>query len=151
MSRRRSSKMLEHKLIKTTCRSTPFPTGGGGARGESSRSTKESHWRSRGEWWERRLAGRGQAWLLGCQHQLLPGLPCVVEARLPCGAEARLPCVVETAEGRRSRRNSRWFSGCMQMDPGEWSDVSAWFIRALNHVLDRLYFRRDSLVNQMVW
>ena len=34
-----------------------------------------------------------------------------------------------------------------QMDPGEWSDVSAWFIRAVNHVLDRSYFRRD---NQMV-
>ena len=47
----------------------------------------------------RRLAGRGQAWLSGRQHQLLPGLPCVVEARLPCVVEARLPCVVETAEG----------------------------------------------------
>ena len=27
--------------------------------------------------------------------------------RLPCVVEARLPCVVETAESRRSRRNSR--------------------------------------------
>ena len=59
------------------------------------------------KWWERRLAGRGQTWLLERQHQLLPGLPCVVEARLPCVVEARLPCVVEarlpcvveTAEG----------------------------------------------------
>ena len=38
----------------------------------------------------RRLAGRGQAWLSGRQHQLL-SLSYVVEARLPC--------VVETAEG----------------------------------------------------
>ena len=51
------------------------------------------------KWWERRLAGRGQTWFLGRQHQLLPGLPCVMEARLPCVVEARLPCVVKTAEG----------------------------------------------------
>ena len=31
----------------------------------------------------RRLAGRGQAWLSGRQHQLLLGLPCVAKARLP--------------------------------------------------------------------
>ena len=51
------------------------------------------------KWWERRLAGRGQTWLLGRQHQLLPGLPCVVEARFSCVVEARLPLMVETAEG----------------------------------------------------
>ena len=39
---------------------------------------------------------------------------------------------------------------CTQMDPGGWSDVSAWFIRAVNHVLDRSYFRRDSSINQLV-
>ena len=30
---------------------------------------------------------------------------------------------------------------CMQMDLGGWLDASAWFIRAMNHGLDRLYFR----------
>ena len=65
--------------------------------------------------------------------------------RLLYVAKVRLPYRVKTAEGRRSRRNSKWFSGCMQMDLGEWSDMSAWFIRAVNHALDHSYFRRDSL------
>ena len=55
------------RLLADQCLSR---SGGGGARRVNSRSTKESHWRSHSEWWERRLAGRGQAWLLGRQHQL---------------------------------------------------------------------------------
>ena len=39
----------------------------------------------------RRLAGRGQAWLSGRQHQLLPGLPCVVKARLPVWSRPVFP------------------------------------------------------------
>ena len=60
--------------------------------------------------------------------------------------EERRPCVGEAAGGRRSRRNSNWSSGCTQIDPGGWSDVSACFIRTVNHILDRSDFRR---VNQM--
>ena len=36
------------------------------------------------------------------------------------------------------------------MDPGESLDVSAWYIRAVNHVLDRLYFKKNSSINQMI-
>ena len=64
----------------------------------------------------RRLTGRGQAWRSGRQHQLLPPSLYGGPSSL-CGGDSR-----------RSRRNSRWSSGFMQMDPDGWLDVSAWFI-----------------------
>ena len=83
---------------KTTYKSAPF-----WIRWWWSEGVPHALWKATGgatsEVVRRRLAGRGQAWLSGRQHQLLPGLPCVVEARLPCVVEARLPYVVETAEG----------------------------------------------------
>ena len=67
---------------KTIYRSAPF-----WIRWWWSKGVSHALWKATGgatsEVVRRRLAGRGQAWLSGRQHQLLPGLPYVVKARLP--------------------------------------------------------------------
>ena len=88
---------------KTTYRSAPFPSGGGGARDALQRKATGG---ATSKVVRSRLAGRSQAWLLGCQHQLLRS-------------------TLSGGRGRRSRHNSRWSSGFTRMDSDGWFDVSA--------------------------
>lgn len=75
---------VAHKLllVETTYKSMSFQI-----RWRWSKRTfhKEKPLEEPQSWWERRLARRGQAWFLRHQHQLLPGLRCVVEAPPPTG------------------------------------------------------------------
>lgn len=52
--------------------------------------------------------------------------------------------MIETTEGRKSRRNFQKFSGFIQMDLDRRSDVSAQFIKIVNYVLNCLYFKLAS-------
>ena len=80
---------------KTTYRSAPFPSGGGGARDALQ---KKATGGATSEVVRSRLAGRSQAWLLGRQHQLLRS-------------------TLSGGRGKRFRRDSRWSSGFTRMDP----------------------------------
>ena len=72
---------------------------------------------------------------------LLPDLPGgrVISRQMSCDNNARVEGLDAILDNLAVQ--------CTQMDPGRWLDISAWFTRAVNHVLDRSYSRRD---NQMV-
>ena len=105
---------------KTTYRSTPFPSGGGKAKDTlQKKTTGEATSKVMRNW----LAKRSQAWLSGCQHQLLRS-------------------TLSGGRGRRSRRDSKWSNGFTQMDVDGWLDVSAWFISWMKLCLGPLVFQK---------
>ena len=106
-SRGQAAYLMAGSREKTTYRSAPFPSGGGGARdalqrkatgGATSKVVRET------AGWTRSDLTLGTSTSASTRPSL-------------CGGD-----------GKRSRRNSRWSSGFTQMDPDGWLDISAWFI-----------------------
>ena len=104
--------LIAGSRVKTTYRSAPFPSGGGGARdalqwkatrGATSEVVRET------AGWTRPDLTLGTSTSASTRPSLCGGGPSSL-----CGGD-----------GRRSRRNSRWSSGFTQMDPDGWLDVSA--------------------------
>ena len=120
--------MLEHKLKRLLAGQRLSRFNAGKAKGITSRSIKESHRWSRSERWER--------WLTGCGR--------------PDSRDVNISFLLDQP---RSSGNAKEKDldvtldnpaiQCTQMGPIGWSDVSVWFIRAVNYVLDRLDFEEE--------
>ena len=122
------AKMLEHKLRKLLVGQYLSRFGVGGARGVTSRSTKESHQWSQSERWGRRPTGRGRPDSWDVNISFLLGQP-----------QSRGNAKKKGLDGILDNPAVQW----TQMGPAKWSDVSVWFIRAVNFVLDRLDFKEQ--------
>ena len=90
------------------------------------------------KWWERRLARRGQAWLLGRQHQLLPGPPGgrVTSQQMSCGNNARvegLDVTLDDPAGLRGRVLMNGWMWVRDSSEGELRLGPLAVLRKLNH------------------
>ena len=120
--------MLEHKLRRLLAGQRLSKFSGGGARGVTSHSTKESYRWSRSEQWERRATGRGRldSWDVNISFFL---------DQPQSSGNARKKGLDITLDDSAVQYT--------QMGPIKWSDVSAWFIKGVNYVLDRSDFKEQ--------
>ena len=120
--------MLEHKLKRLLAGQRLSRFGGDAAKGVTSRSTKESHRWSRSKRWGRRPTGRGRPDSWDVNISFFLGQP-------RSSGDAKEEGLDVTLDDPAVQ--------CTQMGPAGWSDVSAWFIRAVNSVLGRLQFEEQ--------
>ena len=120
--------MLKDKLKTLFAGQRLSRFGDGGAKGVTSRSTMESHQWSRSERWGRRPTGRGRPDSWDVNISFLLGQP-------QSSGNAKEKSLDVTLDDPAVQ--------CTQMDPAGWSDVNAWFIRAVNSVLGRSQFEEQ--------
>ena len=120
--------MLEHKLrgLLAGQRRSKFTSGW--ARGITSPSIKESHQWSCNERWGRQPIGRGRPNSRDVNISFFLGHP-----QSSGNAKKEGPDVILDNPTVQ----------CMQMSLAGWSDVSAWFIKIMNYVLDHLDFKEQ--------
>ena len=121
--------MLECKPRRPREEERLFKFRGSGAKRVNLRSTKKSHQKSRSGYWERRSAKHGR----------------------PDSKDVNISFFLGQPQSNRLSGNAKNESldvtlnnliiQCMEMGLAGWLDVSVWFIRALNYVLDRLNFK----------
>ena len=119
------AEMLEHKLKRLFAGQRFSSFGGAKARGVTLRSTKKNHQWSYNKWWKIQptRCGRFDSWDVNISFFL--GQPQSSDNAKKKGLDVTLndPVVQYT-----------------QMGHARWSDVSAWFIKAVNYVLNHLDF-----------
>ena len=120
--------MLEHKLKRLLAGQRLSRFSGGGAKGVTSRSIKESHQLSYSDWWGRWPTGRGKPDFWDINISFFLGQP-------QSSGNAKEEGLDVTLDDPTVQ--------CMQMGLAGWSDVSAWFIRAVNYVLDHSDFKEQ--------
>ena len=117
--------MLEHKLRELLAGQRFFRFGDDGARRVTSHSTKKNHQWNRNERWRRWPNGCNKPNFWDVNISFLLGQP----QNSGNAKEEGLDVTLEDLAVQYT-----------QMGPTGWLDVSAWFIKAVNYVLDRLDF-----------
>lgn len=85
--------------------------------------------KSQVKWWEIRLAGHGQVQIF----------------EPSTSASIKFAQVGDVAESPKVTLDNQIIQ-FTQKNLDKWLDMSAWFVKMVNHVLDYFYFRKDSLM-----